>query len=156
MSILGGRWWFLTRYTEDRVIPDVIDHLRGPMWRYPESFVLVSFNLWKFWANVPKMAIFAHCASDLIPSHVNPSDHIWLISLHLITSDLIWSHTISSNISWSHMISSDLIWSHLISSLLIWSHLISSDLIWSCLITSDLSDCIWSDPILSDFITSIE
>ena len=40
--VLGGRWGFLTRDMEDRVIPDVMNDVFLPQGRYPENFVLIS------------------------------------------------------------------------------------------------------------------
>ena len=40
--VLGGRWGFLPRNMEDRVIPDVMNDVYLPQGRYPENFVLIS------------------------------------------------------------------------------------------------------------------
>ena len=37
-GVLGGRWGFLTRDMEDRVIPDIMNHVFLPQGRYPENF----------------------------------------------------------------------------------------------------------------------
>ena len=41
-GVLGGRLGFLTGHMEDRVIPDVMNHVFLPQGRYPENFVLIS------------------------------------------------------------------------------------------------------------------
>ena len=41
-GVLGGRWGFLTRDMEDRVIPDVMNDVFLPKGRYPANFVLIS------------------------------------------------------------------------------------------------------------------
>ena len=41
-GVLGGRWEFLTRDMDDRVIPDVIPDVLLPQGRYSENFVLIS------------------------------------------------------------------------------------------------------------------
>ena len=41
-GVLGGRWGFLTGDMEDRVIPDVMNHVFSPQGRYPENLVLIS------------------------------------------------------------------------------------------------------------------
>ena len=41
-GVLGGRWGFLTRDMEDRVIPDVMNHVFLPQGRYPENFLPIS------------------------------------------------------------------------------------------------------------------
>merc|ERR1712219_58665 len=41
-GVLGGRWGFLTRDMEDRVIPDIMNDVYLPLRRYPENFMLIS------------------------------------------------------------------------------------------------------------------
>ena len=41
-GVLGGRWGFLTEHMEDRVIPDVMNHVFLPKGRYPEDFMPIS------------------------------------------------------------------------------------------------------------------
>ena len=41
-GVLGGRWGFLTRDMEDRIIPDVMNHVFLPQGRCLENFVLIS------------------------------------------------------------------------------------------------------------------
>ena len=41
-GVLGGHLGFLTGDMEDRVIPDVINHVFLPQGRYPENFVPIS------------------------------------------------------------------------------------------------------------------
>ena len=41
-GVLGGCWGFLTGDMEDRVIPDIMNHVFLPQGRYPENFVLIS------------------------------------------------------------------------------------------------------------------
>ena len=42
MGGLGGRCGFLTGDMEDRVIPDIMNHVFLPLGRNPENFVLIS------------------------------------------------------------------------------------------------------------------
>ena len=44
-GVLGGRWGFLTRDMEDRVILDTMNDLGGPQGSYPEGFVSLSLFL---------------------------------------------------------------------------------------------------------------
>ena len=41
-GVLGGCLGFLTRDIEDRVIPDIMNHVFLPQGRYPENFLLIS------------------------------------------------------------------------------------------------------------------
>ena len=41
-GVLGGCWGFQTGDMEDRVIPDVMNHVFLPHGRYPENFVMIS------------------------------------------------------------------------------------------------------------------
>ena len=41
-GVLGGHWEFLTGDMDDKVIPDVMNHVLLLQGRYPEHFVLIS------------------------------------------------------------------------------------------------------------------
>ena len=41
-GVLGGRWGILTKDMEDRVVPNIMNHVLLPQGSYPENFVLIS------------------------------------------------------------------------------------------------------------------
>ena len=62
-GVLGGRWGFLTRDLEDRVILDTMDDLGGSQGSYPEGFVSLSLflaEIYKFVVLVKKRHIRQH------------------------------------------------------------------------------------------------
>jgi hypothetical protein len=60
-SILGGCWWFLMRYMEDRVILDtMIYHVRPPG-THPETFMSIYFDLAKLEVYVQNSVYWVHC-----------------------------------------------------------------------------------------------
>ena len=53
---LGGRWGFLMRDLEDRVILDDMDDLGRPQGSYPEGFVSLSLFLAEIWSYFEKFS----------------------------------------------------------------------------------------------------
>ena len=65
MVVLGGHCGFLSKDMEDRGFPDIIYHLVRPQEWFPESFVLISWNL----AELLTFSIFqwfGHTAKQMI------------------------------------------------------------------------------------------